>query len=370
MRLRQRAPHRLRIGYIAKAVSDDSAVVAVQTRWIRTLAESPQVESVVVMTPTLGPASFPDNVVVAPPYPGGRSRWATVVRLRFLLRFYRATAVALRAGVDCFFVAQGGPGPLLLAPVRLVLRKPVYWWKANPGASGRTRFMSRFCVDLVFTATPSSFPLDLPKKRVIGHGVDMTQFPLRSEAPRRDLVVLGRLTPAKGGTIAIDALAVHRDRYGVVPTLDFVGPVTDPAYLDELQGRARALGVHDAVRFCGPAAYDDMSDVIRRYRASINISGYALDKTAVEAMATGVPVLTTNQCTIEALPPSLLEDLVLREESADALAERVHHVLAWDDEERTRVGALLHDTAVRDHGLDGFFDKVLAEIEAGGVSRR
>jgi hypothetical protein len=54
----------VRIYYACKAVDENNPTVATQVRWIRELAERPQVHHVRVLTRSLGSATLPDNVTV------------------------------------------------------------------------------------------------------------------------------------------------------------------------------------------------------------------------------------------------------------------------------------------------------------------
>src|SRR5688500_18413242 len=90
-----------RVGYVCKAVSADHPTVAVQLRWIRALAEHPDVAEVAVFTAERGRGSLPENVHV------------TVLPDRWPLRApaFVAQTLVRAAAVDFFLVVQGGPYP-------------------------------------------------------------------------------------------------------------------------------------------------------------------------------------------------------------------------------------------------------------------
>ena len=127
---------------------------------------------------------------------------------------------------DFFFVLQGGPYPALLLPVKLLTGRRVYQWKTHSYVNRRMAFYARWCDDLVFTATPSSFPLALPNVRVVGHGIDMQQFqPMPDDGPGTgDLIAVGRLTPVKRLDRLISAVAACRGSSGRMWSLDICGP--------------------------------------------------------------------------------------------------------------------------------------------------
>ncbi|MDP8972143.1 MAG: hypothetical protein M3N45_02985, partial [Actinomycetota bacterium] len=144
---------------MCKAVDESNATVATQVSWIRTLARHSEVEQVRVLTRHVGPADLPGNVTVRSFGSGG---WP-----RTIARFLREVVRLRPSDVDCFFVAQGGPYPALLLPLKRILGRPLYQWKAHPHISPRMRFYARYCDDLVFTPTPGSFPMALDSVRVV-----------------------------------------------------------------------------------------------------------------------------------------------------------------------------------------------------------
>lgn len=204
-------------------------------------------------------------------------------------------------------VVQGGPWPLLLYPFRLLGRRTLFHWLAQPVLSRCARFVVRVCDDVVFTATTPSLPTRSSKVRVVGHGIDVTRFRPVDGPPLRDALVAGRISPANGIEEMVVALARATELYGSTATLDIVGNAarSDTGYHDRLQATVARLGLADRVRFLGVVPYDKMPDLVVRYRLVLNFSRTALDKAVVEAMAAGVPVLSTNPCVAEILADDL-----------------------------------------------------------------
>jgi glycosyltransferase involved in cell wall biosynthesis len=139
---------------------------------------------------------------------------------------------------------------------------------------------------------------------VIHGGVDLDRFRMR---PRLEhdgsLVFLGRLLPHKGVHHLIDALDGERE-------LHVIGPVADPAYLDELVRRAASK----RVRF--HHGLDDAAVVGILQRAMALVHPTPVDATGsaganelfglalVEAMACGCPVIASNAASL----PEIVED--------------------------------------------------------------
>ncbi len=230
------------------------------------------------------------------------------------------------------------------------------------------RFYARYCDDLIFTASGSSLPLESTKKRVVGHGIDCAQFKPLGEvakvgvnhaAPK--VLSLGRISPIKNIEVGLEILA--QTSGNLAPNLDLIGPSPD-GYPDSLRGRAAELGIADRVSFLGSMHHDELPEVIPRYHAAINLSDGALDKAALECLACGVPVLTSNRPLLESLPEDVGQRLSVEGCSTGAAARKLQRILEMSHEERELVSRQLRSVVERSHSLENFFTKIVDEIEA------
>jgi glycosyltransferase involved in cell wall biosynthesis/peptidoglycan/xylan/chitin deacetylase (PgdA/CDA1 family) len=350
---------------ICQAVDENDPISATLVRWIRSLASDSSVASVRVLTLRAGRYELPDEVTVVDLGVGTAAR---------LWNFYAAVARALHRGeADFFFVLQGGPYPALLFPVKLLSGRRVYQWKTHTHVSRSMAVYARWCDDLVFTATRSSFPLDLPNVRVVGHGIDLDLFrpPAADVTATADLVAVGRVTPVKRLDRLVTALGVVRDTAGSARSLDVYGPEleADRQHRAQLDDLVAQLGLSDTVRFLGAVPQDELPAVLGRHRAAVSFSDGGLDKAIAEAMACGLPVISTNAAFAELLPHDLRALLVLDHDDVDAQALGMRRVLELDERDRRAIGARLRAIVAEQHGLEQFWGKILAEIGASRPNR-
>lgn len=349
----------LRIVMICQAVDRDDPVLATAVRWLEALGSRSSVERVTALALRAGRHDLPAERTEVRSF-GRGSRPAT------LAAFYRELARAMRPRPDLFFIYQGGAYPLLLLPIRLAGRIPVVQWKAHPVIDRAMAFYARYCDDLIFTSSPAAFPLDIDKVKVVGNGVDTRQFAIGDLDRDRDLVALGRVMPSKRIGQMARAVAHANRVYGTAYRLDFYGPVLDGSedYAAGVEGLIAELGAGEWVRLRGPVVHEQLPALLNRYRASLNLSDTALDRAALEAMACGVPVLSSNVVFREAIPAELRETLTVDHRSTEAQAAAIHALLSRPERELAELGRRVREFVVAEHSVERLFDRILAEVAA------
>lgn len=91
---------------------------------------------------------------------------------------------------------------------------------------------------------------------------------VRAPAPEPEILFIGRVTPPKGVSVAIEALSLLRARHRVPARLVVLGPEED-GHVVELRASARRLGVEDAVVWRGQASPDEVAAALARASALI-----------------------------------------------------------------------------------------------------
>lgn len=350
----------MKLLYITRTVDAASPVRAVQVKWIAELARRPEIERLTVLTGKLGVADLPMNVDVVTFTARPRWRWVPT---------FMHAAHSIRAHeYDAALIIQGGPYPALMLPYKWLSGMTIAQWKAHPHISPRMRFYARWCDDLLFTATPSSLPINLPdtKLKIIGHGIDVEAFEGHHSVPAnnegRDLLVLGRLSPAKRLERVISIVEAVRDKTGIAPTVDFVGPVFESnfAYVSACKDLVKGLGLEQSVRFLGPVDWADVPSLLNNYKASMNVSLTAFDKSAGESMAARVPVLSSNKNTVEVLSPNLRKHLSLHHDDDQAAADQVAAFLSMSDHDRAKLGDECWELIKENHSISTMAERIVS----------
>ena len=347
----------LKICVICQAIDEKDTRTSILVQWVRALARVNDVESVQVITLRTGEFSLPGNVAVHEVVKGNR-----FVKL---FNFYQIVFRVLRKPLDCFLIFKGGLYPILLFPFKLFRNIPIYQWKTHPYISPQMHICARWCDSKVFTASKSSFPLNLPNVKVIGHGIDTGRFCISSNDRTELLVTIGRIAPSKKIEKILHALSLCRSTFGKSYTLDIFGPVLekDRDYKHYLDTLIQQLNLSSLVSFRGDIFYEEVPEVLNHYKLFINFSETALDKAVLEAFACGLPVLSTNSCVAEVIPVEWRSYFIVSPMNQEAQARQIDTLLSFNSEWFEKVGNILRQIVVEHHSLDTFFSKMIGEMK-------
>jgi colanic acid/amylovoran biosynthesis glycosyltransferase len=172
---------------------------------------------------------------------------------------------------------------------------------------------------------------------VVHVGIPVGKFtPAPVDPPGRPTVLyVGRLVPEKGQTVLLEALA-QLSASGVDAELQLAG---EGALRPELERRAAELGLAERVFFLGPIGQEDLRDLYAG--ASIFcLPSFAegVPVVLMEAMAMGLPVISTRIAGIPELVEDGCEGILVAPGRVDQLADSLNRLLA-DPELRRRLGA-------------------------------
>ena len=168
------------------------------------------------------------------------------------------------------------------------------------------------------------------------------------------LLTVSRIDPRKGLRVLPEAVAaLVADGHNV--TLDLVGPTIGQIgdeERDRIAAEARRLGVGERVAIKGPVPLDQLMPLYQHYDAFVlpTQPGEGIPRVLLEAMAAGLPVVTTNVSGIASLIRHDENGLLMADSSAGAVAVAVRRLVA-EPALRQRLIAGGYETA-RAHTLE------------------
>jgi glycosyltransferase involved in cell wall biosynthesis len=287
-----------------------------------------------------------------------------------------------RAGlrhVHAHFANNGADIARLTAALGEAVDGPEAGWAWSMSMHGPTEFEDQGRWDLAAKAASAAWvacitdfcrsqlmrllpPEEWAKLAVVRMGVDSTRFspgpPRAAGGPLRVLTV-GRLVPEKGSPLLLEALE-QLVASGVDAELSVVGAGPLAGQLAE---RARRAGLGGRVRLLGAVGQDDLPALYRAADAFCLPSfAEGLPVVLMEAMACGLPVVTTTIAGIPELVEHRVTGLLVPPGRADLIAAALRD-LALDPQLRASLGAagrervvLRHDAAAEARLLAGLLD--------------
>lgn len=175
------------------------------------------------------------------------------------------------------------------------------------------------------------FGRDAERVRRIYNGLDLSEFPFEPcpGTPGR-IVAAGRLVEKKGFDVLIDACALLRDR-GVALECRIVGGGEDE---EQLRRRINALDLQGVVHMTGPLPRGDVIREMRRASvfAAPCVEGSdgnrdGLPTVLLEAMALGIPCISTRVTGIPELVQDGVTGLLLDPRDTEGLADAIQQLL-------------------------------------------
>ena len=352
----------LRLLMITQELAADSSNMGVAHLWAEELA--PLVEHLDVIAATEGAVDLPRSVTVhalgKERARGRAARWSALL----------AQCHALIGGgrVDGVLAHMVPAYALAAAPWCRARRVPLVLWYTSHGRTRALRAAARLA-SAALTASPESFPLTAPRAFVIGHGIDTDRLaaaPIRSTVPDRPAIgVAGRITPLKGLSTVIEAVAQLRDD-GVPVELRVAGEPfypSDHAYLAGIHEHVRQAELTEHVTFLGGLPSSAMPEFYASLDAFVAWrSRPALDKTGLEALAAGT-LLVSNNVAYRAALGAFAGDFLVQSSPA-ALADGLRHALALHPSLRTAAIEQLRQTVVESHAASSLAGRLVEVFTA------
>jgi glycosyltransferase involved in cell wall biosynthesis len=339
------------------AVDAEHVTLGFGLKWTEALSR--RFTHIDVVTMTEGKFSLPENVTV---WSVGREKgypeWLRAFRFYWIV-----ASILMRRRIDVVFTHMIPIFAILFWPVAKVTGLKNLMWYAH-GTVTPTLKVAHRLVDRVVSSTPEGFRIASDKVTFIGQGIDSSLYHFRSRTPSEALriVTVGRIASSKGLHILVEAL---QSWASLKPwRLTVVGDATtaeERQYADDLRRQINPANPENIIfkgRLEGVAIARELcsADIF------VNLSATgSLDKAIVEAMASGCPVLSSNDAfRVIALEAGLANCIVSRH--AAGLQAGLEYFLTLDCGARQLIAERQSEIALRDHTIDGLLDRLHANI--------
>lgn len=207
---------------------------------------------------------------------------------------------------------------------------------------------------------------------------DIDAFRPAKDAPASPAYIafVGRLDPAKGVHVLIEAMALLRRSHAAPPRLKIAGVEHDPDYAKALRDQVQASDLAGLVDFLGPLAAGDVAELVRGAQALVLPALWFenLPNTVLEGFACGTPVIASDIGSLSQTVIPGVNGLLAPPGSVAILAERIAQVI--DDpaaraemaEGARRTAETTYSPAGHMAALEGLFERLIAQKNYSGAS--
>ena len=345
-----------------KTDADDS-VLGFTTEWINAIASN--CESVTVITMMSGSIKVAQNVQV---YSIGKEKGHS--ELRRLFTFYKILISVLRTkDIQACFAHMMPLFSVLGWPLLKWKKIPIVLWYAHGSVSWLLR-LATLLVDRVVASNPSGFRIKTPKFRSIGQGINVDRFqpssPLRASDSSKIFLTVGRISPVKNLDVAIKAFSLLPKPVLASLKLHLIG---DPLgkegelYYEELQKLVIELNLTNHIQFLPAFPFHQVDQAYRGAFAFINSSDTdSMDKTVLEAMSSGLPVITSNLAFQNEFSTSYARSWMIPKNNPEALAEKIQEMTGLNENSWREMGVELRELVIKHHSLPQLASRITREV--------
>jgi len=196
--------------------------------------------------------------------------------------------------------------------------KKLALWYMHKSVDLKLRIAEKL-VQVIFTASKESFRLASSKVRIMGHGIDTDFFSPDTSVCGDTILSVGRLSASKRHDLILKSLPY------VPQDLMVAGDGPEQSNLEEL---AMKLQIASRVHFLGGRKHAELRDLYRKSGVFAHTSETgSLDKVVLEALACGLPAVSTSEAFKEMLEPA---GLFVPEATPLALATALKGALGKD----------------------------------------
>ncbi len=334
---------------ITQKVDEEDDLLGFFSDWLREFAR--HFDRIFVITLAKGKINLPNNVVV---YSLGKEQGLS--RVRMLFRFY-ALLMRLTPMSDGVFAHMSPIFAIAAWPLTFLFRKKLILWYLHRSVTPKLK-LALMLSDNLLTADTESLQIRHKKIRAIGHGINIKKFSgtarsWEENAPLRVLGV-GRISPIKHFEVLIKAAGIVFQNGIDIKTTIVGKPVMpgDETYFDKIKHEASNQSIQGRITFSGYIPYSHMSSMYAHQDIAVGLTpSGGIDKTLLEAMASGCIILTSNGVMAKYLG-SYARHLIFEYENPEQLAQSLIWISRLSRKEKEEISRTMQKSVVEHHNLE------------------
>lgn len=262
-------------------------------------------------------------------------------RLKYVLRFYSYT-FRYRRSYDKVFSHMNPHYVILGGMFWKLWGKEIFFWRNHAKINWMTEVAARFAKHVFYTSDKACTRKYVHAIRMpVGIDMELFRYSPKAETKEKKILFLGRVSPVKRVELFVHAAHALPQTYRLHLYGD--APPQDSAYGEEMRRKAR-----ESVIFHPSIRNYETPEIYQSHDLYVNMTPEgSMDKTVLEAVACGTLVIAANGVFRDVLT----ESLILREQTGNALAQKIQEVLDLSPREKEVLRKHAHDTVLNKHSL-------------------
>ena len=315
----------MRLLILTQRMNDQDPVLGFFVEWVREFSK--HFEHVLIIALEVGTYDLPENVeVLSLGKEDGKGRSVRLLRFYSYIWKRRDEYETVFVHMNQIYVVLGGI-------FWRILGKKIGLWYTHRSVTVTLR-VAEILVHHIFSASQESFRLKSKKLILTGHAIDTESFAPSEDRVSQDIpqiITIGRLSPSKCVETIIRAVEILKQQ-GKKIHLDIIGVAGTPEQKEYETGLKEYVESHHLkkeITFLGAVPHQKISEILKDSSIFINMSKTgSLDKAGLEAMASGIPVITSNEAFCELLGP--YKEQLYVENEPHILADKIQDLLLSD----------------------------------------
>ena len=312
---------------------------------------SKRYKNIIVICLEKGQYDLPNNVRIL-----SLGKEEGVSKFEYLKRFYRYI-IDEEENYDKVFIHMNPEYIILGGLFWRFWRKKMALWYVHKSVDLKLKIAEKL-TNVIFTASKESFLLKSKKIHLVGHGVDINRLKCGFEIrPKKfDIIYVGRISSIKNQKLLIEATEILvKENQLKKLKVGLIGGVSEreKKYYQQLKELVEEKRLTKNIIFEGECPNKDITKYYCDTKVSVNLCPTGgMDKTVLESMSCGVPVVVLNKTFKKVLDNSRF---ILEKEDTKELAQKIESLFDFDINFRNK----LRQVVVENYSLE----RLMGEIE-------
>jgi len=352
---------------LTQTVDENNPILGFFIDWVKEFSK--HCESIIIICLYEGKYNLPANVKVF-----SLGKESGISRIKYLFRFYKYIWQE-RKNYDFVFVHMNQVYVILGGLLWRLWRKKIGLWYVHRQVNQQLIIAEKI-VDSIFTTSEESFGVKSKKVKILGHGINVNKFSpaeIKNVSELYNIIYVGRITEIKNLLLLVEAInvLVNRKLFKDLRIKLIGGTVfpKDESYKNELIALINKYGLDSYVEFVGNVPNKQMVSFYQQADLSVNLSPTGgMDKSVLESMAVGVPVIVLNQA-FKSEFADYGDELLLSKEDAEELVDKVINLKGMDKNRLLDLKNKLVFRVKNNHNLENLIKIICRELMYGKTSQ-